>query len=95
MPPRVLAWSPQRGCVTEPDEFALAVRAGELLLHVDDDQIMRGIEGDAPLVAVVRADSAAHQLARKVADLHARIDDLHVRMVDAAEGALEDPIRKR
>lgn len=52
-------------------------------------RLMLGTEGSAPLVAPVRADGAVTQLARQVHDLHPRIDDLRVRMVDAADGALE------
>jgi hypothetical protein len=59
------------------------------VLVVDDDRLLRGIEGDAPLATAVRSDNETAQLREQVSNLTARIDDLHDRLVDIAEAAVE------
>jgi hypothetical protein len=89
MRPGVLGWTAQRGCITAPQDLVAAARAGETVLVVDDDRVLRGVEGDAPLVAAIRGDDDAAQLREQVSGLAARIDDLHDRLVNLAEVAVE------
>jgi hypothetical protein len=58
----VLAWTAQCGCITTPEQVVDACRAGEIVLAVDDDHVIRDIEGDAPLIAAVRLDGHAVRL---------------------------------
>lgn len=85
----LLGWTAQRGCITAPQDLVAAARDGEIVLVVDDDRLLRGIEGDAPLAAAVRSDNETAQLREQVSNLTARIDDLHDRLVDIAEAAVE------
>jgi hypothetical protein len=86
--PCVLAWSAERGCITTAQELLAAIRDGEVVLAVDDDHVVRGIEGEAPLVAVVRGDNGTARLVEEVRDLNARVDDLHDRLVDMVEASI-------
>jgi hypothetical protein len=70
-------------------EVVEAVRNGEMLVAVDDDHVLRGVDGAAPLTAMVRADSHTAGLRREMTRLSARIDDLHDRMVQIAEASVE------
>jgi hypothetical protein len=71
VPSGVLAWTAQRGCITTPEQIVDACRAGEIVLAVDDDHVIRDVEGDAPLVVAVRLDGHAVRLARQITDLGA------------------------
>ena len=81
----VLAWSAKRGCITSAQELLAAVREGEIVLAVDDDHVVRAVDGEAPLAAVVRGDSDTARLIGEIRDVSARVDDLHDRLVDVAE----------
>lgn len=85
----ILGWTAQRGCITAPQDLVAAARDDEIVLVVDDDRLLRGIEGDAPLVAAVRSDNETAQLREQVSNLTAQIDDLHDRLVDIAEASVE------
>jgi hypothetical protein len=85
----ILGWTAQRGCITAPQDLVAAARDGEIVLVVDDDRLLRGIEGDAPLAAAVRSDNETAQLREQVSNLTAQIDDLHDRLVDIAEASVE------
>ena len=55
---------------------------------------VRGIEGEAPLVAVVRIDNDTERLRQQIRDLSRRIDDLHHHLVDIAEASVEALIHR-
>jgi hypothetical protein len=86
--PGVLAWSAERGCITAANELLAAVREGEVVLAVDDDYVVRAVEGEAPLAAVVRGDNDTARLIEKIRHLNARADDVHDRLVDVAEASI-------
>jgi CMP-2-keto-3-deoxyoctulosonic acid synthetase len=65
-----------------------ACRAGEIVLAVDDDRVIRDVEGDAPLIAAVRLDGHVVRLAHEVTDVASRLDELHNRLVDIAEAVV-------
>ena len=85
MRPGLLGWTAQRGCITAPQDLVAAARAGETVLVVDDDHVLRGIEGSAPLATAIRGDNDTADLREQIGALAARIDDLHDRLVDLAE----------
>jgi hypothetical protein len=89
MRPDVLGWTAQRGCITAPHDLLAAARAGETVLVVDDDHVLRGVEGDVPLVAAIRGDNDAVDLREQISGLAARIDDMHDRLMDLAEASVE------
>jgi hypothetical protein len=94
VPSGVLAWTAQRGCITTPEQVVDACRADEIVLAVDDDHVIRDVEGDALLIAAVRLDGHAVRLARQITDLSARLDELHDRLVDVAEAAVDGLSRR-
>jgi DNA-binding IclR family transcriptional regulator len=94
MRPDVLGWTAQRGCITAPQDLVAAARAGEAVLVVDDDHVLRGVEGDASLAAAIRGDNDTVHLRVQVSGLTARLDDLHDRLVDLAEASIEALARR-
>jgi hypothetical protein len=78
----------QRGCITAPQDLVAAARAGETILVVDHDHVLRGVEGDAPLAAAIRRDNDTAHLREQIGALAARLDDLHDRLVDLAEASI-------
>jgi hypothetical protein len=94
MPPGVLGWTARRGPITTPGELIAAVRAGETVHPADDAHVIAAVEGHAPLVAVVRIDHDVAALVRQVTDLTLQVDDLHNRLVDITETAVETLARR-
>jgi hypothetical protein len=90
----VLPWTAQRGCITTPEQVVDARRAGEVVLAVDDDHIIRGVEGEAPLMAAVRLDGHAMRLTGQIGDVAMRLDELHDRLVDIAEAVVDGLARR-
>jgi hypothetical protein len=87
--PDVLAWSAGRGCITATQELVTALRDGDVVLVADNDHVVRGVEGEAPLAAVIRADNDTARLIAEVRELNARVDDLHDRLVDMVEVSMD------
>jgi hypothetical protein len=89
MAPGVLAWSPQRGPITSPDELAAAVRDDEVVLRATGGCLVRAGDGDAPLVAMIRVDNDVAVLLRQLTDLTLKVEDLHSRLLDIADATTE------
>jgi hypothetical protein len=87
--PGVLAWSAERGCITTAHELLAAVRDGEVVLVADNDHVVRAVEGEAPLAAVVRGDNDTAGLIAEIRELYARVDDPHDRLADMVEASME------
>jgi CMP-2-keto-3-deoxyoctulosonic acid synthetase len=94
MPSGVLAWTAQRGCITTPEQVVDACRAGEVVLGVDDDHVIRSVQGYAPLIAAVRLDGHAVRLAQQISDVATRLDELHERLLDIAEAVVDGLARR-
>lgn len=63
-PVGALDWSASRGFIVDADELLEANGEGELVLEVDDDQVVRDVEGDCPLAIAVRHDREIVELRR-------------------------------
>ena len=87
MAPGVRGWRPQRGPITSPQELAVAIRAGEAVLHATSDHVVRAGDGDAPLAAVIRLDNDLAALLRQLTELALDVDDLRLRLLEIAEHA--------
>jgi hypothetical protein len=64
------------------------------VLGVDNDHVIRDVEGDAPLITVVRLDGHAVRLIQQISDVATRLDDLHNRLVDIAEAVVDGLARR-
>ena len=73
-PVRALAWSPSRGFIDDVDDLLEAQGEGEVVLDVDDDRMVRDVEGDAPLAVSVRQDGQIVDLQRVCAGLVDRVN---------------------
>lgn len=74
-PVGALGWSASRGFIIDAGELFEANGEGEVVLEVDDDQVVRDVEGDAPLAVSVRQD-------REIADVRGVV----ARLVDRLNG---------
>lgn len=52
------------------------------------------VNGDAPLIAVVRLDNDVAVLARQIMALAREVDELRSRLTDIAEAAIEALVRR-
>ena len=75
-PAGALGWSASRGFIDSPGELFEAQGEGEVVLDVDDDQVLRDVEGDAPLAVTVRHDRELTDVRRVTAGLAVRVSDL-------------------
>lgn len=75
------AWSARYGFLTDVVGVTEAHDEGAVVLSVDDGMV-RDVDGDAPLAAVVRID-------RDVVALVSEVENLHVRLFDVFEYALD------
>jgi hypothetical protein len=79
-PRGALGWSAARGFITDRHELNDAQAASEAVLDVEG--VVRDVEGNAPLAAVMRLD-------RDVAELASELASLHQRLLDTAEAAVD------
>jgi hypothetical protein len=81
VPRAARAWSARYGFLTDVVGVTEAHDEGAVVLSVDDGMV-RDVDGDAPLAAVVRID-------RDVVALASEVENLHVRLFDVFEYALD------
>lgn len=79
-PRGALGWSAGRGFITNHHELDDARAESEVVLDVEG--VVRDVEGSAPLAAVMRLD-------RDVAALASELANLHQRLLDIAEAAVD------
>lgn len=89
-PAGALAWSVSRGFIFNVDELDDSHDEGEMTLLITNRRqrretgVVDGIEGDAPLAALIRIDRQLIDLARYVEDVHIRLGDIGEAIVAVA-----------
>jgi hypothetical protein len=80
-PEGAIAWTPGDGFISDPDQLAAALRDG-LAGRIVEAGVIRGVDGTAPLAALIRVE-------RQLADAHDEIALVYERLLDTAEYATD------
>ena len=79
-PRDALGWSAARGFITDRHELDDAHAESEVVLDVEG--VVRDVAGNAPLAAVIRLDRDVAALANELANVHQRLLDIAEAAVD-------------